>query len=388
MNIMITAMTPKPLSKKAQLEIGFNWIYIMIAGVVILLFFTGIIVRQKASSEQQLSVDVVRIMGSIFTAAGVSEKTKNSIDISGLADYTLTFYCEDGVGDYGLKDGYQVQNAIEPVFAPVEIQGTRLNLWSLPYKFPFKVTDFLFITSENTKYFFLGQDVFIDEFLDQTAADEKIRFKINTQRISTLEQLKPENNFQIRVVDFSSTIREGLSVPVSVQQLGDDKVTAIVFTVAGNVDYYQKQDIVWKKLNPVPVPIISLGGERDAAKYAAIFAGNDQVYLCNMQKAFRRLKLLNEIYGGKDIGNGDIGGKLQEMITYYEVDHPEFLQSRPDCVNTLHLYPENVANSLASLQNKAAACLYLPSRCIDLISSAAELKELNENLRTDCLTLY
>lgn len=384
----MSTMAPQALSKKAQLEIGFNWIYILIAGVVILLFFTGIIVRQKASSEQQLSVDVVRIMSSIFTAAGVSEKTKNSIDISGLAEYTLTFNCEDGVGDYGLKDGYRVQNAIEPVFAPLEIQGTRLNLWSLPYKFPFKVTDFLFITSENTKYFFLGQEVFIDEFLDQTAADEKIRFKINTQRISTLEQLKPENNFQIRVVDFSSTIREGLPVPVSIQQLGDDKVTAIVFTAAGNADYYQKQDMVWKKLNPAPVPIISLGGERDAAKYAAIFAGNDQVYFCNMQKAFRRLKLLNEVYAGKDIGNGDIGGKLKEMITYYEVGHPELVQSRPDCINTLYFYPRNVANSLASLQNKAAACLYLPSWCPEMIPSAVELKKLNEQLRTDCLTLY
>src|SRR3989338_857556 len=79
--------------KKAQMDVGFNWIYIMIAGVVILLFFTGIIVKQKTASQQQLSTDVVRIMESIFTAAGVSEKTKNSIDIIGLADYTLTFNC-------------------------------------------------------------------------------------------------------------------------------------------------------------------------------------------------------------------------------------------------------------------------------------------------------
>lgn len=381
-------MTPLTTSKKAQLEVSFNWIYILIAGVVILLFFTGIIVRQKAASEKQLSTDVVRIMESIFTAASVSEKTKNSIDISGLLDYTLTFTCEEGVGEYGVKDGSRAQNAIEPVFAPLEIQGTRLSLWSLPYKLPFKVIDFLFITSENTKYYFLGRDVFIDEFLNEAAADEKIRFQINAERINAVEQIQPGNNFQIRVVDFSNTIHNGLPVPVSVLQMGNDKVTGVVFTAAGQVDYYQKQESVWKKLNPAPVPIISLGGERDAAKYAAIFAGNDQVYQCNMQKAFRRLKLLNEVYGGKDISNGDVGGKLREMVTYYEVERPDLGQSRPDCVNNLYIYPPNIANTLASLQNTVAACILQPNFCVDLVSSAVQLKELNEKLRVDCLTLY
>ncbi len=376
------------ISKKAQLDISFNWIYILIAGVVILLFFTGIIVRQKAVSEQQLSTEVVRIMGSIFTAAGVSEKTKHSIDTSGVAEYALTFSCENGVGEYGVKGGSLMQNAIEPVFVPLEIQGTRLSLWSLPYKFPFKVIDFLFITSENTKYFFLGQDVFIDEFLNETAADEKIRFQINTERINDIELIRPGNNFQIRVVDFSNTIRTGLPVPVSVQQWGDDKVTAVVFTASGQVDYYQKQERVWKKLNQAPVPIISLGGERDAAKYAAIFAGDDRVYQCNMQKAFRRLKLLNEIYGGKDINAGEVGGKLGELVAYYEVEHPALLQSQPDCIGHLSGYPENLVQALASHQNRAAACLLQPSFCVELISSAQQVQELNEQLRRDCLTLY
>lgn len=375
-------------SKHGQLEVSFNWIYILIAGVVILLFFTGIIVRQKTASEKQLSTEVVRIMESIFTAAAVSEKTKNSIDISGLLDYTLTFTCEEGVGEYGVRDGSRVQNAIEPVFAPLEIQGTRLSLWSLPYKLPFKVIDFLFITSENTKYYFLGQDVFIDEFLNETSADEKIRFQINTEQVMNLDQIRPGNNFQIRVVDFSNTIREGLSVPASVQQMGNDKVTAVVFTAAGQADYYQKQDAQWRKLNRFPVPIISISEERDAAQYAAIFAGNDQVYQCNMQKAFRRLKLLNEVYGGKNIGNGDIGGKLQEMLAYYEVERPDLGQARPDCLGYLQGYPGNIANTLASLQNKAAACAIQPNFCVDLILSAAELQELNEKLRVDCLTLY
>ena len=83
-----------PAGKKAQIQVTFSWVYILIAGAVILLFFIGIVVKQKSISEENLATDVVRVMESIFTGAGVSEKTKNFVDISGLADYTLYFNCE------------------------------------------------------------------------------------------------------------------------------------------------------------------------------------------------------------------------------------------------------------------------------------------------------
>ena len=57
--------------KKAQIQVTFNWVYILIAGAVILLFFIGIVVKQKAVSEENLATDVVRVMESIFTGAGV-----------------------------------------------------------------------------------------------------------------------------------------------------------------------------------------------------------------------------------------------------------------------------------------------------------------------------
>src|SRR3989344_3370187 len=91
-------------SKKGQIEVTFNWVYVLIAGAVIILFFVGIAVKQKASSERALSSDVVRIMESIFTSAGVSEKTKNIIDVSGLSEYTLQFSCSDGVSEFGVTE--------------------------------------------------------------------------------------------------------------------------------------------------------------------------------------------------------------------------------------------------------------------------------------------
>ena len=108
------------MAEQGQLELTVNWVYILIAGTVILLFFTGIVVKQKDISEEQLSADVIKTMESLFTAAGVSEKTKNIISVSGLGDYVLEFGCQNGVSTFGIA-GQQakIQNARDPIFSTI-----------------------------------------------------------------------------------------------------------------------------------------------------------------------------------------------------------------------------------------------------------------------------
>lgn len=377
-------------SRQAQIQLTFNWVFILIAGAVILLFFVGLVVKQKAAAEQQLGTDVVRIMESIFVGAGVSEKTKNSIDTSGLTDYTLEIGCEDGVGQFSVKGkGERRQNVPDPIFAPLELKAARLSLWSLPYKLPFKVIDFLFVTSENTKYFLIGDNPFVTEFLNETEPDEKAQFRINRENVVDLVAIDPGRNYQVRIVDFTgNAIQERTPVPRLLEKMDDTLVTAVVFVEQNKVQYYQKQGSVWHTLG-LPVPIISLSGKRDAAKYGAIFAGNGAVYQCNMQKAFRRLEYLNEIYGGENIALAEPGGKLGDMLEYY-AQHQE-LPSLSICRGYLQSFEgENLKAALGSHQNSVKACLRQYNSCVDLMRTARAIAELNNNLATagDCLTLY
>ncbi len=376
----------KMIKNKGQVELTFNWIYILIAGTVILLFFIGIVVRQKQASEQQLSIDVLRIMESIFTGAGVSEKTKNSLDISGLVDYTLYFSCREGVTEYGLKGREaRVQNAIEPIFAPSEIQAPRLSLWSLPYRLPYKVADFLFVTSENTKYFFLGGGQFVEEFFGETEKDAASRFRINAERITELGQADPAGNFQVRVVDFSGAVHDGDSVPLQFRALDDGRVTAVTFPTLQQAHFFRKSGSQWEQLTDNPLRIISLGGTRDAAVYAAIFTDQPETYECNMKKAFRRLIYLNDVYGGPEVAAGDLpGGKVQELREYY-LERGGL--AHPDCLGLIERYPQNLITSLAVFQNRARLCLQ-NDICADLAESARQLKEINLQMQRNCVALY
>ena len=363
----------KNKTKKGQIQVTFNWFYVLIAGGVILLFFFGIVMKQQKVSEENLAYDVVRIMESIFTGAGVSEKTKNFIDTSGLVDYTLYFNCDEGVSEFGIRDkGSPAQNVVDPIFSPREIKTTQLILWSLPYKLPFKVIDLMFVTSWNTKYFVLGNNAFTEEFMNATTG-------INVVQVPDLSFVDSQKNYQIRVIDLMGAIQEGLPVPDKVTLMQDNKVTAISFIGTHSAQYYQKEGNSWKTVGE-KISVISLGGERDAAKYAAIFSQNKEIYECNMKKVFKRFSFLLEIYEQK----------LKEIELYY-AESPEKTLTK-DCLGYIQSgqYEQNLQDSLTLLKGNAGACLLLFERCADLIEASEKLKEANKNLgsKGDCLTLY
>jgi len=393
-------------SKKAQVEVTFNWIYIAIAGAVILLFFAGIIVKQKIASEQTLDRDVMRIMENIFTAAQISENTKTVIDMGGLRDYVFYFNCEEGVSKYGLEGrSMPVEDQANPIFAPNKIQSSLLITWSVPYKLPFKVIDFLFITSSNTKYFLWGKTPLSQDFsraISNVSSESKIKVDFNTAEIQDLSEINPGKNFQMRLIDFEGKLKTGDKLPTAVEEkiayLPPGRVTAVSFHGAGastSITYFVYEN-GWKEQNKKPLNVISLGGESDAALYAAIFSGDDSIYQCNMRKAFQRLSYLNEIYGGPELATKGIpGGKLGEIISFYKA-RPELLMTS-ECVNYLTEDPnQNVQAALQSHQNSANACLTLftageiPTECTELVSTAVNLREANNNLaeRGDCIPLY
>ena len=152
------------MKNRAQIQLQFNWIFILIAGAVILFFFFGIVLKQKDISEERLEYDVTQIIESILVGAGVSEKTKNLIDIP--SQYEFYFTCRTGnnpEGDARKEFGIAESNAkvdlpIEPIFAPGSFQSSKLVTWSLPVKLPYKVGDILLITSPLIKYVVVGDE--------------------------------------------------------------------------------------------------------------------------------------------------------------------------------------------------------------------------------------
>ncbi|MEK6901168.1 MAG: hypothetical protein AABX37_02400, partial [Nanoarchaeota archaeon] len=297
--------------------------------------------------------------------------TKNVINVLGLGEYVLEFACQNSVSTFGIAgQEARVQNARDPIFSPKELKTTTLITWSLPYVMPYKVIDLLMVSSKNTKYSVIqNDDPFFIEFMNSTE-----QF---TVEVDDLANVEPGQNYQIRIVDFGGSIAAGERIPEQLHALGDH-LTAV--TLRGNtVTYYHQNEGRWEQIGK-SVEVVSLGGERDAAKFAAIFAADDEQYRCNMGKAFQRLKYVTEVYGKK----------REEMERKHARDAIptrclDFIQQG----NVQH----NMARLLQNHQSAADSCVEhyasQPAFCGGFITTAREVISTNQLLHNNnCIPLY
>tara|TARA_Y100000310_G_C20700865_1_gene829773 strand:- start:2366 stop:3478 length:1113 start_codon:yes stop_codon:yes gene_type:complete len=370
------------------MTLSFNWIFVLIAGTMILLFFVGIIIKQKSVSEQKLNFDIVTVMDSILTGSTVSERTINFVDISGLAGFELYFDCEldDGGGfddifaQYGITGSTASSELpMQVLFAPKTMEGTEMITWSLPYKMPYKVMDLLMVTSTSVKYYVIGgENTAFRTDLENATDGFTIEFISDVSEISS-----PGDLYHVRIIDLDgSTLVHSMEIPDILKDADTGVVTGILISdTLSSVNYFAKNGDVWNKLTSAgSVPIINTGyEEKDAALYGALFSSDDESYKCNMMKAFKRYYLVTQLYQEK----------VEEMISYYE-EGPEEAQANTDC--GLHLTEDasNMEDALNNLASTLTTCIEQGyDYCTELSEYAREVHTLNEALSGEnCETLY
>ncbi len=363
-------------SRQGQMQMPFHWIYVLIAGGVILLFFVSIVVKQKESATQQLGTEVNRILESIVGAASVSESTKSVISTAGLVDETLYFQCtisknaesRGAMLEYGLVGkGAPITDTIVPIFAPAQIKGTQLFLWSLPYKLPFKIIDLLYVTGPTVHYFLVGESGLAEEFLKEAKSSADTKFKINVEKVTDISSISSPPGMTVRIVDYTGVaVQDGAAVPAMLQTKADAEVSAVAFGDGKKVTFFRKEGKAWK-LDGVTT-LFSLSGELDALRYAAIFAANKEMFDCGMRQAFKRAMLVSAVYAGR--GQQVIDAPLSQAGVC------------PVKVSGLH-------ELIGKQKSLAESCVALyPDSCADLVANAAQIKELNSKLEDGCIPLY
>jgi len=302
------------MKKKAVIEVQFNWIFILIIGAIILLFFFGIVRQQKEVSEKKISITVKRDIRAILTGAGVSTGTASLIEVP---KTQIDFDCE----------GYSIQKTspIKPVvsFSPDSMYDIKLILWALDWNIGFRVTNFLYITSPNTRYVLvfksddLQQHTFVDiinETLPSRYIEEKEERKIlmnkeiikltddPTNNLFDLENnaFEDKNNYKVRFVFFDEDpTKADISALKGMQ---DEDVTAIKIepdnSCDNNLDCFGEIKFYKKNENVFGSPDGTSNYIKLPSLLGAIFS-DLETYNCNMENAFERLQLVTEIYLNK-----------------------------------------------------------------------------------------
>ena len=140
--------------RKGQLDVQFNWIFVLIAGAVILALFFKVAATQRQLSEDK---SAIRLQNDFDAITNAALQSKDTIQTVPLPNIGLRFSCADcactmNFGRFTLPFGDR------SIFAPASVQGTEAKLWVLDWKVPFRVTNFLYVTNDQDKIFLIADD--------------------------------------------------------------------------------------------------------------------------------------------------------------------------------------------------------------------------------------
>jgi len=272
------------------IELQFNWIFILIAGAVILAFFFSVVQKQRALSEEKLSITLATQMDAIFTGA---IESKGTTQILATPQPGIAFACTNVCDCFYRIGTKSTEFRDKLLFAPAFIKDEDARAWSVEWKLPFRVANFLLLTNPRVIYYLVydaGDQLSAQLYQRISKALPK---EINMQAFSSLgavSQLSPQGYAHTRFVFL------GID-PVNPSTLGLSRAFADQEVSAVKIDPDLSSAIVYEKSDPEELSFNSyqtlLAG--DATAYAAIFAADHQMYNCMMQRAFKELGVVADV---------------------------------------------------------------------------------------------
>ena len=290
--------------KRGVIEIQFNWIFVLIVGGLIILFFLGVVRTQKKVAETKISATISTDLRAILSGVEVSTQTASLIDIP---KTEIEFDCE----------GYRVGGigGMRPIasFSPNLIKSNKLMSWAVPWSVPYRVMNLVYLTSPDVRYIIVddsgavGDDSLADKLYstlpqDLVVEDGQERLLMNKEII--LDGVDPgdKNNYKVRYVFFKNNPSMIPNIPSYFDKLRGD-VTAIEIgpIPAGSLEGYGK--IIFYKQESGAFDFAKSDETESTIYYfgkpsliAAIFAEDVDSYTCNMQRAFKKLWFITKIY--------------------------------------------------------------------------------------------
>lgn len=277
--------------KKAQLEVSFNWIFVLIAGAAILIFFIVIIGKQTNVSSQQQSIKITENMKTIITYA---ENNPDTFKENSPVDFETEMNCEDGTLYYGLKDSsYSSTLDTANVFSTQALGPGKIYSWSASFSAPYLITSILYLSDENTMYLFNN---------DTTSGN------VFVQRIYN-EMPKNFNKKEMSSTEISNYPDQGLKKYIIIT--GDDitlsnlnfrsKATIIKIIPYGQNPFNSGTVEFRNYTNPFvlnnlgPTKTKKLAYVTKEMLFGAIISGSPELYQCTRDKILQRTRIITDL---------------------------------------------------------------------------------------------
>ena len=296
--------------KKGVVEVQFNWVFVLIAGAVILMFFVNFSMDYREAGETEIAVQVLQELGSLASSSLQAAGTAKDVEFGGLE---LEVYCDPlSCNEYGCDQMFDFGGRgisapewmdIEPIFSSRNIESDHLLLWTLPWQAPFHVTNFLYMTDPEHRFIFVCDEDndescrlagrIYSRFSENVYANHRF---IYSEAIDGLEfEGERQNNFIIFMDDndfdgFENIDDDRIKERINALFVNPDESSVNHGEVYfGSVDDDGELDLDGEGSPYVGKPML----------IGAIFSDFKRDYECNVRKSMLKFLNINQIYKKK-----------------------------------------------------------------------------------------
>jgi len=354
------------MNKKA-VDVQFNWIFVLIAGAVILAFFFSVVQKQRALSEEKLAIALSSQMDAIFTGAIERQSTIQTLVTP---QPGIAFACSD-VCECTYRIGSKSTEFRDKIlFAPALIKDQDALAWAVEWERPFRIANFLLLTNPTIKYYLIYDKD------DPTTQSPQLFARLSKGlpkelNIETLQYpdrisgLTPQGYAETRFIFLSTPQKPTLESLNS--GFAKEDVSGLWIDADGQqAIFYEKRDSGKPSFDSYPT---ALAG--DATAYGAMFAADHDMYNCMMRRAFRQMDIIARI-------SAERAKLLQQAM---DAQNPP----RAECA-----YDAQHLTGVAGDAAKLATAFPDDKEALGAIAAAqAELKRENDNLfPQSCPVIY
>ena len=281
------------MDKKGEGE-QFNWIFVIVAGAIILGFFVLFTFKYIELQEKRQDVDTVRFFGSRVLSAsanlqvGSGGAAVDSDENNGLRfgyNVELGSLCRANESTILVNKGstawYKLNDEI--VFMNKDMKVSALDLWILPWYFPFHITNFLYLADPKTNFYFV-YDQSTKDIVDNLGVSGV--FKVQETDVS---QLNIKSNS--KVVYFLSSEPSVMNVKNIKKNISNVDFVYIDLT-SKSASFFLEN--TWSS----PTKFYTTQDNKGQL-YGAIFSNDADNFGCNVNRSLSRVQYVSGIYSDR-----------------------------------------------------------------------------------------
>ena len=300
------------LRKKGFIEVQVNWVFILIAGAIILMVAFSFVTKLRAASKVKVADSLVKDIEAIAAGAQIAKGGAQTVPVPKVnIEFACTEECTCGfrVGpaEKMFKD--------KVIFAPDNLEDVALFFLALDWKMPFRVTNFLYISNRFVKYFIVSEPGKGTEIIDIFKKKLPDRLVVEYIDVKNVHLAQPQNYQEFKFVLVHTPLPSIGGLESELAKFAKKDYGVIHIDVNKEITFFDKKS---KKRAGFKQPV-TLAYAGDAALFGAVFSDDATMYRCNMGTALRRLGYVADVYSARAIAlqNKSLAGDIPGVDCRY-----------------------------------------------------------------------